>query len=382
MSAPFKTAPDFRWRSSFEWHQSSVTLMLRCPRQFFLKNVVGLPPSHRANNYAHFLGTADHGGAEFILHQANEGRTPERGEVLDVVMEHFQGALYRAQDNGEDTDPEGLERACDRLENERLDRLMALANDPRIRAIEWRGIEWPFQFTNRGVDSHGRAWRRKWKGTLDAWGVARHFVRDFGAEGREPVHVSRGDGILADWKSGLLATTPVGVTELRASVQLGIYAMALNRKHPASWRTFLGLLVDLDKPKAPTDDEGKRIPKWLPEAMNPAFLAAMEERGVSAKDAEKTRKRAKDAEGNPIPKRLPQAPNPEFEAAVARPKGPLFREARVVYPLVVETVTAAIRQAEAGLFPASGALSGQCRMCPFSSVCTREEDQEEGDFNE
>lgn len=356
--------------SSFIWHQSKVAGLLRCPRRFKFRHVDKVPVDHTQSGYANILGSADHAGCELILHRANEGRTPTRDELLDAVHEGFAEALQRAHDNGEHTNPDTIDAAVAKLEGERLERLLALANDPRIRAIEWRGIEHPFKFTNRGLDAAGRPWRRKWKGTLDAWGVAKTFVRDFGALGRDPVDIHPGEGVLCDWKTGI--ATPLGFVARVLNVQLGIYAMALNREVRATWRTFIGQIQDLDRPKAPTDDEGKRIPSKLPKQPNPAFAEAV---GIPLEEVATSKKRPKG-----IKKWLPEQPNPAFVEACSKPKGPLFREARVSFPLVLETVSQAIRQAEVGLFPASGALTDQCGRCPYQTHCTTT--QEESDVSD
>lgn len=344
------------------WHQSGVALLLRCPRRFWFRHVLRRKPDDYLTGYAAQLGTADHQAIELVLRRANEGEEPSRAELLDAAVAGFQEAVERSADRGETPDPEGVDRALERLEGERLDRLQVLAADPRIHAVEWRGIEEQFSF----VDGHGR----RWQGTIDAWGVAHTRCTEFGAEGRDPVDLEPGDAVCVDWKTG--DPQPFGYVERALCVQLGIYGMALARKLRYRWRTFLAYTQDLDRPKAPTDEEGRRIPKNLPKAINPAFAEAA---GLSPEEAAAYKGRPK---GIPkgVAKWLPEQPNPEFLAAVARPKGPLFREALVNYPLVLETVSAAITQAEAGLFPASGALTGQCRTCSYSNVCNQSENPE------
>lgn len=345
----------------FVWHQSGVGLMLRCGLQFYYSKVARLPGDHQAQHFAAQLGTADHAGCEVVLHAANAGEVAEADAILGAQLEGFDAAVQRASEEGTTFDHEKVERALERLEHERLPRLVALASDPRVHAIEWLGIEDPFNVRERNG--------RLWKGTRDAWGIAREYVAEFGAIGREPVDLHPGDGALVDWKAGALP--PFDFPARVRSPQLGLYTMTLpaeDRRKARRWRTFLGLLQDLDRPKAPTDDDGKRIPKHLPKRINPAFREAIGAESDAEAKASKKRPRG-------VSKWLEQELNPEFERACARPKGPVFREAVVRYPLVLETVSAAIAQAEAGIWTPNGVATGACALCPYQSICTQQ-DQE------
>jgi len=302
--------PDFAWR------QSTVGELLRCPRRFKLRHVDKVPVDHVVSGFAAPLGTADHAAIEVALRRANAGETATRGELVDAAIEGFQAAIHRAQDQGEHLDDEGVERALGLLEGERADRLERLARDPRIHAIDWRGIEHPFDFRERAG--------RRWHGTIDAWGVAKHRVERWSSSGR---------------------------------------------------RGFIGQVADLAVPKAPTDSEGKRIPKKLPKRLNPAYRNALLAAGVQPLDVAKSRKRAKDADGKVIPKWLDPVVNPAWLEARALPKGPFIREVVVDFPLVLGSVRDAVRLADEGIFPASGALTGQCARCPFSHVCTSNPEQ-------
>lgn len=356
------------------WHQSSVTTYLRCPRRFELRFVQGLRPDHTVRHFGAELGTADHAGVEHILRRATAGEEPERQEVLDVVLQAFEDAVARSQERGALHDESALQGALERLEGERLDRLMLLATDPRIHAVEWRGVEWQFELREA---RHGRVWR----GTLDAWGKARQDLEQFGVLGREPVSLREGDVLVCDWKTGELP--PFGRVERIQSVQLGIYAMALAqefRRRGEWWnlgarrRTFLASLRDLDRPKAPKDQEGNRIPKNLPRSINPAWLKAT---GLTEEQAKGSKKRPKDRDGNPIPKWIEGGPNPAYEAACGKPRGPVFHEALVDYPSVLRTIRHAVRGVELGVFPASGAATGQCPTCPYARVCAGDQDHED-----
>lgn len=350
----------------FVWRQSTVANLLRCPRRFELEHVLQVPLDHEVSGYAAFLGTADHAALAHVLRCANAGEVPARTALLEVSLAAFAEAIEEAHARGETTDPEGVERALSRLEEERLDRVARLAEDQRVHAVHWRQIEHEETWVERGLTPEGRVYRRHWKCTLDAAGVAKRTIRDFGADGRDPVDIYQGEGLLVDWKTG--ADTPLGGAERRLNLQLGVYSGALarcERSGPRSLRAFIGQVQDADQPKAPTDDAGKRIPKRLPKAINPEWARAA---GLSLEEAAATKGRPKGISKG-VSKWLPEQENPAFVAACSKPKGPVFRECRVHLPLVMETVDAAIRQAEAGLFPASGALTGQCGRCPYSRVC-------------
>lgn len=354
---------------AFAWRQSSVKQLMSCPRAFKLEHVDKLSPDYNVSHFAAPLGTADHATIAYGLAAIQAGEERSREELAAHGLEAFETAVREAEEGGASYDPEGLDRAFACLEGERLDRIVALLADPRVRSIRWLGLEEGFEL----ADSFGH----RWTGTIDAYGIAQEFIPAFGQLGREPVAIEPGELVVADWKTG--ECPPFGFVERSRSVQLGFYTVALLRKRPEllahGVRTFLGILQDLDRPTAPTDDEGKRIPKNLPKQINPEWATAA---GLSPEEAATTKGRPK---GIPrgVLKWLPEQPNPEFERACQTPKGPLFREARVAYGLVLEDVLAAIRGAELGLFPATGAVTGQCGYCPFSTVCLQrpsDEDQE------
>lgn len=344
----------------YVWHQSGVGLMLRCALWFRYRHVDRLPGDHQAAHFAAQLGTADHAGAEVVLHAANAGEVAEPQAILDAQLEAFDDAVHRAREEGTTFDPEKVDRALERLELERLPRLVSLAGDRRVHAVEWHGIEDRFSIRERNG--------RRWKGTRDAWGVAREHVTEWGALGREPVELHPGDGVMVDWKAGMLP--PFGFPARVRSPQLGIYTMTLPREARAlagRWRTFLGLLQDLDRPKAPTDDSGQRIPKHLPKAINPEYRAA-----VGAESDEEAKASKKRPRG--VAKWLERQLNPAYVAACERPKGPLFREAVPRFELVLQTVRAAVAQAEAGIWTPNGVATGACDLCPYQTQCTQSQE--------
>lgn len=352
-----------------EWRQSSVTRYLRCPRAWRLEHVDRLRPDHSVRGFAGPRGTAMHSAAELILRAANRGEVPGREAILAAMFASFDDALARGHSEAASYDDERVELALESIEGEDLERMVRFAADDRLRAIDWRGVEVEFRRVESGRSASGETWERHWSGTIDAWGVAQSYVPAFAQEGREERGLYPGDRVLVDWKSG--TQTALGRTERAANVQLGLYAMILAEEDPGPWRTFVGQLRDLDPPKTPKDSAGDSIPKRLPKSINPDFAAAkaVVDDGV---DPRESRRKPRDPDtGKSIPKWLPEAVNPAWEAALKRPRGPLFRECRLDWAVIQETISAAVRGAEAGLFPASGALTGQCMWCEFSSHCTQ-----------
>lgn len=359
-----------------EWHQSCVGLMLRCPRAFRLKYVDKLAPDFAGSGFAAPRGTAMHSAAELGLVACNaDTAPPDAAELLDAMLGSFEQAIQRGHDDGATWEPDAVEAAMTLLEAEDLPRMLRFVADPRLRAINWTGVELGFDLQTK---------HRKWKGTLDAYGVAKAFYPRFGKLGSEWVDLYPGDRLLIDWKSG--TATSLGRIARTIQPQLTTYAMALaqtpSSPHPAGapLRCWIGNLRDLDTTTAPTDEHGKRIKKKLPKELNPAFVAALELdelEGASAelaridleRAAKASKRKPRDADGKSIPKWLPERENPRYTEAANAPKGPLFRECEVNFALSAETVFSAIKAAEAGLFPATGPISGACSFCDFRRDC-------------
>lgn len=350
--------------ADFAWRQSIITRYLTCPRAFYLQHVAQVAPDHTLDGYASIAGAACHHAAAQILTslQLGEG-PPSRDELENDLQDGFMRALEQEQEAGATTDPDRVQAALERLLTDQLELVVALANDPRLRAIQWRGVEEEFSYR----DPFGRGF----EGHIDAWGVAYEAVRDFGAGGLEVAHLAPGDVIVVDWKTG--SEGPALDWPSRSlNVQLALYAATLGEVTPgAPVRAFLGVLRDLERPQLPKDDAGESIPKRLKKP-NPAFVAAVGIDPAAGPAHEKTfgqcLKKPKDAEGKAIPKWL-ETENPAWVAATSRPKGPVFHECRLDGPVVSQTVADAIDGARLGLFPASGALNGECRRCPFRARC-------------
>lgn len=340
--------PDFAWR------QSTITAYLRCPRRVYLEHVLQLPSDHALDGYAAITGSALHEVIAHVVHHLDLSWSREAlGALLDDA---FVRALQAAQYQGATTDPERVGPALERLQGEQLELVVALAEDPRLRAVEWRGIEEEFEL----VDQHGR----RFQGHIDLWGVARERVQFGQASRGEPAWLNPGDVALIDWKTG--TETALDWTTRAINVQLGFYS-SVRLAGLGNVRAFIGNLRDLRRPKLPKDERGESIPRHL-EEVNPAWAAAV---GIDPADRaaiEACRKRPKDAG----PKWIKRE-NPAWLEATSRPAGPLFHECRIDYGLVSCAIEDAIDGARFGLWPPSGATNGECPRCPFRTRCTHQE---------
>ena len=336
------------------WHQSSVSRLLSCPRRFRLRYVDNAQAEIARTGWAAPRGTAQHAACELVLRSIAAGdATPTREQLQSAMIQAFDDAIARAQDEGAVFEPEDLDRALGALDGEDLERMERFAQDRRLRAIRWEGIEHSFELVYPD---------RKWRGTIDAYGTATEYVPQFGREGRESVDLYPGDKILVDWKSGY--ATPLGRIARALNTQLAIYDRALGGPRR---RLFVGNLRDLDQPKRPRDEFGQAIPKHLPKEPNPAFAEAV---GIPLDQVASSKKRPRG-----IPKWLPERVNPAYEAALNQPKGPLFRECRVDLPRALETVRDAVRMAESGFYPATGVYTGACEFCEYARACVPLEEE-------
>lgn len=349
--------PALELPADFVWRQSIVTDYLECPRRVYLQHVAQVPADYALDGYAAIAGTALHAAIAEVLNGLTLGDAPSREALAQVLEDSFTEALVEEQDRGAATDPARVAVAMDRLVTEQLDLVVALRDDPRLAAVEWRGVEEEFEFT----DPHGR----RFTGTIDAWGVARERVALWGSTGRDRVALDRGDQVVVDWKTG--TEVPLDSAARALNVQLAVYRSVLDGPS----RTFLAALRDLERPKRPKDAEGNAIPRTL-EEVNPAYAAAVGIELADTKALDQCRKRPKDADGNAIPKRL-ERENPAWIEATSRPKGPLFHECRINDELVARSIADAIDGARLGLWPAAGAVTGACRTCPYRAHCVTSE---------
>lgn len=328
--------------ADFCWHQSRVSQWERCGRQFKLQHVDGHPIDHVLDGFASVSGTALHECMATVLHRIQRSSSsPLRGELEPQLVKAFTDAVHAAQDKGHTTDDEEVGAALDRLLGEQLDLLCAFAADQRLRLIDWVGIETDVYWE----DSGGRRYAQR----IDAYGRATKEIRDFGGGGVPP-----GRWIVVDWKTG--TNTELHPAALRLNTQLAFYATWVQHRHnlPTPPRTFVGNLHDLAPYKRPPGVSAKL------RQINPEWLKAT---GLEGLAAEKCRKRVRGA-----PKWI-EVENPEYIAATSRPRGPFFHECHLDHAVAMQTIADVIRAAEAGFFPASGALTGECRRCGFRGVC-------------
>lgn len=339
------------------WRQSTVAALLRCPRRVYLEHVLQVQQDYQQSGYANWRGTAGHAVIELGLAKRKAtGQLPTDEELAARALEAFEEAVLESEERGVDANPDGIAAAMDALVAEDVPRYRRLLEDPRLEAIHWRGLEVSIRFTSKG---------REWSGTIDAVGVALRTIPDFGVYRGEPVALYEGEEVVVDWKTG--SATELGWLALDLGVQLGIYGWMLQKFDPTPRRRryFIAHVQDVEPYVQPPG-----IPKNLPQEPNPAWLKAVGlPLDATAEQAKKVRRRPKGEDGEPIEKWLPERVNPAWEAARSQPRGPVFYEARPVWPTVAQSVGDAIRMAEAGIWPASGALTGQCPRCPYARHC-------------
>lgn len=343
----------------FRWSQSAINDYLTCPRLFMLKHVERRRPDMVSSGFAGPKGNAAHAGLALVLDAANRGLAVESAALASVMLAAFAEALQRATAKGEAFDDDAAEQAIASVTEELLPLVLKIAGDPRIQAVRWERVEARFDWT----DAHGRIYQ----GTLDAAGVAKRRVEAFGAAGRESVSLGEGETIVVDWKTGDIDDAVDHVARA-LNVQLAFYSVGILKtggELPA--RAFLARLGDVAPPKRPKDDQGDGIKSTLREP-NPAFCAAL---GIEAGSVafEQSKKKPKDAQGAAITKWI-ERPNPAYVEATSKPRGPIFYQCELNYPLAIRTINDVIRGAELGVFPASGAAQGNCMRCPMRQTCT------------
>lgn len=353
--------------ADFTWRQSTVADYLACGRRVYLQHVLGVQPDYALDCYAALVGSGAHAGLACGLRALAAGQEPTRQQLTDACADAFDVTLTEEQERGATTDPERAQVALDRLLGEQLDLIAQLLADPRLRAIEWRGVEQAWTHAEPGPQG------RRFSGTIDAWGVALSYVPAFGQAGRgepgrgEPVALQPGDRVLVDWKTGSEGP-PLDWVARALNLQLGVYQQALRLGGQGPVRAFLGVLRDVERPKRPKDPAtGEVIASKLREP-NPAWCAAA---GVDPADLAAVEACAKRPR-NVGPKWL-ERDNPAYLAACSRPRGPVFHECVVDQAVIGQTVADAIDAARLGLFPASGAINGECARCPWRSRCAHQE---------
>lgn len=326
-----------------EWRQSTVKTYWKCPRAFRFEHVDHIPVDHVSSGFARPRGTACHEVAATVLRGVAKGLPSwDEDEVFLRLGEAFSIAVSEAAEKGEHANPEKVDEALEELRVKWAPIMHRFAELRALRSIRWHIVEDPFRLP----------WSRPVKGTVDGFGeVLEEVVLDPRSRPLIP-----GEWVLVDWKTGEERTTGPAS---RAHLQSALYRAAMLHARggrPLRVRCFVGKLGDLATPRLPA----KEI-----EVLNPAFAQAL---GLEGEAAEKSRKRPKDEDGNPIPKRIKQ-PNPAHAEALASTKGTFWHEVEPDQALALELLRGAIRGAEAGVFPATGPLTGACRWCPYYRHC-------------
>lgn len=343
---------------------TGISLWHRCPRRFWFERVRKAVPDHALVGYAAPLGVAAHAGVALALGRPDASK----GQVQERMLAAFDEELRAGQSAGRSYDPEGVQLALDRLESEYLDLVLRLRADERVRKIEWteleRKVEW--------LDRRGRRFTAR----INAVGRVLHAMPAFGRCGWELADLKVGDWIVVDWRFG--RRVDLSATALRLNLQLGLWLRGLEWRAATPFRAFVGAVRDLLPPRTVRDESGSRLPRQL-ETINPDYVRALADgRPVDAAllaEAERSRRRFV-VDGQPIKKRL-RRPNPAWTARAEDPRGPLFHEAAVVWPVVKQTIERATREIEAAAaagereedYPARGPETQACHGCPFRAQC-------------
>lgn len=339
---------------------TGLALWQRCPRRFWFERVCGAEPDHALTGFAAPLGVAGHAGVALVLERPHA----PRDAVREHMLEAFALDLRRGQAAGRSWDPEGVDRALDRLEGEYLELVLRLGADERVRAIEWTEVESRVEW----LDPQGRLFSAR----LNALGRVRSGIPAFGRRGDLLVGLSPGTWVVVDWRFGQrLDLTP---TALALDLRLAFWLRGLERRggpHPT--RAFVGAVRDLAPRLVHRDEAGDVIPRTL-EELNPDYVRALAAgRLVDAAllaEAEASRRRFRG-----VPKRLRRT-NPAWAARAGEPRGALFHEADLAWSVVRPALGRAVLEIEAAAasgredaYPARGAENGACAACPFRGQC-------------
>jgi len=352
------------------YHQSGLIAWQRCPRRIWLQLVKRVPTESKVM-LASTLGTAAHAGVERVF-----AGPANSMDLWSAMIDAFEDRVQRDLEAGLEHDPDAIEGAIARLEHEYLPLVDRCAQDPRLSRVMPVATEHKFSIP----DGRGRTYG----GTIDFVGRASSYVAGFAVHMGEPVDLDSGDVVVIDWK--FAREIDAGFNSLALNMQLAIYCMALPSKKPP--RAFLARMRDYDRPRAPVDSEGNRIPKNI-ESVSEDYLREIGDfegwEGTVedwAKDphkvdvADKSRKRFKGV------KKRRKRVNPEFEAACDRNKGPVFYEAVIDWRTVKASIVGTVREIERAFadgseesFPARGHITGGCMFCPVRKSCVFIEEQ-------
>ncbi len=343
-----------------------LALWQACPRRHYFERVAGVPAHPVLTSFAAPLGAAGEAGVKLVLLDPQAGRALVKRQMLAA----FEDVLQRGLEGGRVFDPDRVEAALAKLEDDYLELVVLLGQDERVHRIEWTAAETRYAWD----DGRGR----RFAGQVAAVGVARERVAGFGERQGEPADLDPGTHVLVDWRFGSdLDLSPVG---LALHLPLGFDLSGFGLAHPdRRYRGFVAALRDLRPRKVVKDERGQAIPRFV-EDLNPdyllAFACGQPITPLVVKEAEASRRRFV-VEGEAIPKRV-RRPNPAWIAATSEPRGPLFHEAVIAWDVLGPTLLNTVLEIDAAeavgsedAFPARGPATRACFTCPFRQRCVR-----------
>lgn len=344
---------------------TGLALWHRCPRRYWFERVRRATPDHALTGFAGPLGVAGHAGIALALGRVEASRD----DLLEGMLGAFDAELARGQAAGRSYDPETVERALERLEGEYLDLVLRLRADERVRKIEWPELESRFEW----LDRRGRRFTAR----INAVGRVLEPIPAFGQRGQETVDLLPGSWIVVDWRFG--QRQDVSPTALGLNLQLAVWLRGLEWRGTARpFRAFVGAVRDLVPRRVIRDQAGALVPRMV-EALNPDYVRALADGRVIGPavlaEAEHSRRRFV-VDGQPIKKRIRQA-NPDWTARSNEPRGPLFHEAAIVWPVMRPAIERTLEEVEAAArsgrgeeaYPARGPETQACVSCPFRDQC-------------
>lgn len=236
----------------------ALALWQVCPRRFLFQEVERARPDSVPRPFAGPLEVAGQAGVGMVL--MNPWAT--RAAVRRHMRAGFESALRLAEATGPVHDPDRLDDALATLEGERLELVLELARDERVRRIEWTGFEARFEWH----DAQGR----RFAGDVGQIGLVKEPIAGFGRRQGEPTDLAPGTRVVVDWRFGSdVDLSPVG---LALHLPLGFDLLGLNRCHAGPvYRGFVGAL----RPEARGPDFHEAQVAW--DVLGPTIARTVEE---------------------------------------------------------------------------------------------------------